>query len=56
MHKIENEVGQSTDVLKLFFYTLSFFSSTLLKAERQEYGGLQQILFLIEKWNAYFSY
>lgn len=26
MHKIENNVGRSTDVLKLFFYTLSFFS------------------------------
>lgn len=49
MHNIENEVGQSTDVLKLFFYILSFFPSTMLTAEIQEDGCLQQILFLIEK-------
>lgn len=49
MHKIENDTGPSTDVLKLIFYTFSFFSSTMLKAARQEDVGLQRILFLIEK-------
>lgn len=33
MHKIENDIGQSTDVLKLIFYTFSFFSSTMLKVQ-----------------------
>jgi len=49
MHQIENEVEQSTDVLRLVFYPLSFFSSTTLKAKGQEDGCLQQIFFLIEK-------
>lgn len=48
-HKLENEIGQSADVLTLFSYTLSFSSSTVLKAKRQEDDCLQQIVFLIEK-------
>ena len=54
MHQIENEVGQSTDVLRLVFYPLSFFSSTTLKAKGQKDGCLQQIFFFNRKMKCIF--